>query len=97
MRKSNPNSGPTPIKNLFAVYSRRLAPPPKIVIQAFISTCAEYHLPITPNQCTYQPHSRTLQVRAFGPIKSTLTLKEKEIIAVLKDTLGDRYYPLKIL
>lgn len=97
MRKFASGSGPTPIKNLFAIYSKRLAPPPKIVIQAFIEVCAQYQLPVTPPQCRYEPHSRTLQVRAFGPIKTTLTLKQTEILKDLKLVLGEKNTPQKII
>lgn len=86
------------VKNLFAKYTRTLQAPQKTVIQSFIAATEDaLKYSISPQQCSYSVHTRTLTVSVSGVVKTEILFKKKEILAVMKSMLGPRNVPKEIL
>ena len=86
------------VSDLFKKYTQTLRAPQGIVVTAFIVAVEEVcGATLSKNHCTYNPDTHTLAVHASGMIKTEITLHKKDILQVMKDTIGEKSLPKDIL
>ena len=91
-------NGIVSIKNLFDVYRAKLRPPQSSVITTVLGVIQDlYDITLTKSELSYNTTTRTLVLRARGPIKSELLLHKEEILTHLKGRLGEKYAPTSII
>lgn len=86
------------VSDLFKKYTQTLHAPQGIVITAFIVAVEEVcGATLTKKHCLYNPNTRTLTVQASGMIKTEITLHKKDILRMMRDTIGEKNLPKDIL
>jgi hypothetical protein len=86
------------VSDLFKKYAQTLRAPQGIVTTAFIEAVREVcGANLTKSQCTYSVPTRTLSVHASGMIKTEISLKKRDILKHMKDTVGEKSVPVDIL
>ncbi len=97
-KKEKRGQGIVHVSDLFKKYTQTLRAPQGIVITAFIVAVEEVcGATLTKNHCTYNPSTYTLSVHASGMLKTEITLHKKDILRVMKDTIGEKSLPKNIL
>lgn len=84
-----------PIRDLFAVYKKRLRAPQKSVIKEVV-VCVETVTQISVREewFTYNVSSRTIVYRGPSAVRSELQLHKRGILNKVKESLGEKNTPL---
>lgn len=86
------------LSSLFEKYRNVLIAPERSVITAFQEVVKDlYNWDIPDNFVSYSPKTKTLSVRASGPLRSEIAIHKAEILAHIKGRLGERSAPKNIL
>ena len=95
MKKREP--GLKQLQSLFERYQRRLVAPEQVVLEAAVEVVDELlGLSLKTNQLRYTPATRTLHI-ANGMIRSEVLLHQQRILDHLRQRLGERSAPQKIV
>lgn len=86
------------IGDLFETYRKRLRAPQKTVIDTFVEVVRDVcQMTIKDKDIAYSPASRTLVIRASGPLKTEVLLHKGELLTHLKGRLGTASAPTDII
>lgn len=86
------------MSSLFALYKDRLKAPQKTVIDATVEVIADITgIKLTSTRCTYTVTTRTFSCNAPALIRQELARHETEILDHLRDRLGDKSAPNRII
>jgi hypothetical protein len=98
MARRQSSEGPTPLRDLFKKYRDHLVAPQASVEQAAADILSDLlgH-PVTSNDLTYTPSSRTLSLRLRGPLRTEALLHKAELMTHLQGRLGVRNAPKTIM
>jgi hypothetical protein len=89
---------PKRLADFFARYKERLVAPQRSVEErAALVICEYVGVPVSVEQLSYTPSTRTLVVRAPSVIKMEVQQRSVEIIAALTATLGVKSAPHHII
>ena len=97
MRKVR-GQGITHVSSLFEKYKKTLRAPEATTIHTFVAVVEdEFSIPLEHDQCSYDPRTRTLAVRASGVVKTEIALKKRDILARVAQKVGERNAPTTIV
>jgi hypothetical protein len=86
------------VADLFESYKKRLRAPEASVIACFCEVAgARLSVPVAPRDVQYRPQSRTLVIRASGPLRSEILLASEEIVRAMRERLGAGNAPEHII
>ena len=92
------HKGTVKIGALFEKYKKRLRPPQGIVVSAFCAIVEdELGATLSPAQVRYNVHTGVISVTTSGPLKSEIRLRQKRLLSLCRDTLGDLGAPKSIV
>ncbi len=87
----------TKLSDLFEKYTKTLKAPQGIVVNCFVEVVEELiGIPVAKKEVSYTVYTKTLTVRAQGPLKSEIILRKNEILAHMKGRLGEGSAPVEI-
>ena len=97
MRRSY-NDHATSIKDLFAVYRKRLRAPQKSVIKEVVVVVrGVVPVEVTEKYFSYNVHTRTVTIHAPSVLKTEILQRKKDILHQLQERLGQQNTPTTIL
>lgn len=97
-QKRRRGQGIIQVSSLFEKYRKTLKAPQKTVVSTFLAALHElFDIKISEEHCSYNPHAKTLSVRASGMIKTKIAIEKRHILNYMREKLGERNAPKEIL
>ena len=85
------------IKGILEAYKQRLRAPQKTVIAEMVRAYQATGLKVSERDLSYTPSTRTITVRAMGPLKMEMLLRKADALREARTTLNDKDIPLEII
>ena len=85
------------IRGILEAYKQRLRAPQKTVIAEMVRAYQAIGLKVSERDLAYTPGTRTLTVRAMGPLKMEMLLRKTVVLHEARTTLNDKDIPLDII
>jgi len=85
------------IKGLLESYKQRLRAPQKTVIAEMVRAYQAIGLRVAPRDLSYTPSTRTVTIRAMGPLKMEMLLRKEVVLREVRTLLSDKDVPLEII
>jgi len=85
------------IRGILEAYKHRLRAPQKTVIAEMVRAYASLGLTVSERDLSYTPSTRTVTVRAMGPLKMEMLLRKSAVLHEARATLNDKDVPLDII
>lgn len=85
------------IRGILEAYKQRLRAPQKTVIAEMVRAYTAIGLEVSPRDLSYTPATRTVVVRAMGPLKMEMLLRKEAVLHEARRTLNEKDIPLDII
>jgi hypothetical protein len=86
------------INDLFEGYKGRFIAPKRTIVDAVVEVVKDlYDITLDAGDVLYTPSTKTVTLRAPGPLKTEVMLRKDEIIVHLKGRLGEKNAPNAII
>ncbi|NCN52726.1 hypothetical protein GW943_02875 [Candidatus Parcubacteria bacterium] len=86
------------VADLFETYRTRLKAPQKTVINTFTEVVSDVcGFSLRTSDVSYTPSSKTLSLKAAGPLKTEILLRKQELLIHMKGRLGASSAPNEII
>lgn len=85
------------IRGILEAYKQRLRAPQKTVIAEIVRAYKVTGLVVGERDLSYTPSTRTITIRAMGPLKMEMLLRKGSALREARGTLSEKDIPLDII
>lgn len=85
------------IRGILEAYKHRLRAPQKTVIAEIVRAYNATGLSVSERDLSYTPSTRTVTIRAMGPLKIEMLLRKVQVLREACTTLNEKDIPLDII
>lgn len=85
------------IKGILEAYKQRLRAPQKTVVAEMVRAYEAVGLKVSTRDLSYTPGTRTIVIRAMGPLKMEMLLRKESVLREARTFLNEKDIPLNII